>query len=264
LCPKEIALALDLPVIDPWFAVTDVDFRTILLQEPALHRLIAANIWWIRGRDRDLVVDSGNGVASLRALVPDLFERDPLLVVTHSHGDHMGGAYEFDDVWAHPNEAAAIQSPKRGSLVGGRKLAGDGSLDGTALAVLPPWLIDGLPAADYDPASFEMRPAKVTREIDEGDRIELGDLTLTVLHLPGHTSGSVALYDEHAGTLYTGDIVYDGILLDTGDDSNIADYVKTMERLRDLPVSLVHGGHKPSFDRDRLVQITTEYIERRG
>jgi glyoxylase-like metal-dependent hydrolase (beta-lactamase superfamily II) len=256
--------AAGLQVLKPWFTVTDVDHRTILLREPGLHRLIAANIWWIRGRDRDLVIDSGNGIASLRQLLPEIFERDPLLVVTHFHGDHAGGAHEFDAVCAHAADAGRISAPQPGSLAGGRPLADDGSLDGTALAVLPPLLINGLPHEGYDPGRYELRPAAVTREVGEGDVIDLGDLSFTVLHLPGHTAGSIGLYDEHAGTLFTGDVIYDGILLDTGESSDIPSYVATMRRLAEIPVSIVHGGHKPSFGQGRLIEIASDYIAKRG
>src|SRR4051812_32524695 len=138
-----------------------------MLQEPGLHRLIAANLWWVRGKDRDLLIDSGNGVASLRASLPDLFERDPLLVLTHSPGDHMGNAHEFADVWMHGGEAERVQSPKPWSPKGGRPLADDGPWGGTALAVLPPWLIDAVPYEGYDPESYELKAATVTRELAE-------------------------------------------------------------------------------------------------
>ena len=55
-------------------------------------------------------------------------------------------------------------------------------------------------------------------------------------------------------TLFSGDCVYEsGVLLDELPESNIADYVASMERLRDLPVSIVHGGHDDSFGRRRLL-----------
>jgi glyoxylase-like metal-dependent hydrolase (beta-lactamase superfamily II) len=256
--------AAGLQVIKPWFGVTDIDHRTILLSEPGLHRLIAANIWWIRGRDRDLVIDSGNGIASLRQLLPEIFERDPLLIVTHFHADHGGGAHEFGEVWAHRADAGRIGAPRPGSLLGGRPLAADGSLDGTPLAVLPPLLINGLPHEGYDPGGYAVRPAAVSREVGEGDVIDLGDLKFTVLHLPGHTAGSIGLYDEHAGTLFTGDVIYDGVLLDTGESSDIQAYLQTMRRLTEIPVSIAHGGHKPSFDRARLIEIASDYIARRA
>jgi len=45
--------------------------------------------------------------------------------------------------------------------------------------------------------------------------------------------------------------------------SNIADYIRTMERLRDLPVRIVHAGHDPSFGRERLLELIDQYLERR-
>ena len=65
--------------------------------------------------------------------------------------------------------------------------------------------------------------------------IDLGDRALTVLHLPGHTPGEIGLWEETTRTLFSGDCVYEsGVLLDELPESNIADYVLSMERLRDL------------------------------
>ncbi len=67
-----------------------------------------------------------------------------------------------------------------------------------------------------------------------------------------------------AGVLFSGDTVYDGPLLDQGEDANIANYIRSIQRLRDMPVSVVHGGHDPSFDRDRLVKLCDAYIRAKG
>ena len=93
--------------------------------------------------------------------------------------------------------------------------------------------------------------------------IDLGDRAFEVLHLPGHSPGSIGLWDAASGTLFSGDAVYDGPLLDEIDGSDVDDYIATMERLRELPVTIVHGGHEPSFDRRRLVEICDAYIARR-
>jgi hypothetical protein len=37
-----------------------------------------------------------------------------------------------------------------------------------------------------------------------------------------------------------------------------------MKRLRELPVSVVHGGHEPSFGRARMIEIIDQYLESRG
>ena len=71
------------------------------------------------------------------------------------------------------------------------------------------------------------------------------------------------MWEAASGTLFSGDVVYDGPLLDELDGSSIADYLHTMERLRSLPVSVVHAGHNDSFGRDRLVELTDAYINHR-
>jgi len=64
--------------------------------------------------------------------------------------------------------------------------------------------------------------------------------------------------------LFSGDAIYDGPLLDELADSNIVDYCATMQRLLELPVEVVHGGHDPSFDRRTLRRIATDYLRRRA
>jgi len=43
--------------------------------------------------------------------------------------------------------------------------------------------------------------------------------------------------------------------------SNVADYVRTMLRLRELPARIIHAGHEPSFGRERLIALADAYLE---
>ena len=61
----------------------------------------------------------------------------------------------------------------------------------------------------------------------------------------------------------SGDAVYDGPLIDDAYHSESEDYVETMRRLRELPVRVVHGGHYPSFGRERLHDLIDEYVRGR-
>jgi glyoxylase-like metal-dependent hydrolase (beta-lactamase superfamily II) len=72
------------------------------------------------------------------------------------------------------------------------------------------------------------------------------------------------LLDHSAATLFAGDAIYDGQLLDELPDSSIPDYLATMRRLRALPVRVVHAGHEPSFGRERLVELAEAYIAARS
>ena len=82
--------------------------------------------------------------------------------------------------------------------------------------------------------------------------------------LPGHPPASIGLWDAATGVLFSGDAVYDGPLLDELDGSDLDDYVATMRRLRVLLVTVVHGGHEPSFGSDRLVNICDAYLAKRA
>ena len=121
-----------------------------------------------------------------------------------------------------------------------------------------------MPRAGYDIAGYRVAPAPATRLVDEGDVIDLGDRSFEILHLPGHSPGSMGLWEAASGTLFSGDAVYDGPLLDMLPESDIAHYLETMKRLRDLPVTVVHAGHEPSFGRERLRELADEYLSQRG
>ena len=104
------------------------------------------------------------------------------------------------------------------------------------------------------------RPTEPNRVVDEGDPIDIGSRRFEVLHLPGHSPGSIGLWEERTGTLFSGDAIYDGPLLDELPDSDVLAYVATMKRLRELPVTVVHGGHEPSFGRDRMRELVDGYL----
>jgi len=67
------------------------------------------NIWYVRGRDRDLMIDTGMGFMSLRDAARDLLEKTVTAVATHTHADHVGGHHEFDHTLVHALEAMLAQ-----------------------------------------------------------------------------------------------------------------------------------------------------------
>jgi glyoxylase-like metal-dependent hydrolase (beta-lactamase superfamily II) len=246
-------MSSSLPVAPDWFRFTVIDERTTLIDEPHVHGLLRANLWHRRGRDRDLLIDCGLGVTALAPLLTERFGREPVLVLTHAHLDHMGSAHEFGQVWAHPLEP--VDNPIPGSLHG-PALAAHMGLD----EALPPVLLTARPHGDYDPATYRVRPVTPTRSLADGDRLDLGDHALTVLHLPGHSPGSIALFDEAEATLFSGDVVYDDDLLDSLPGGDKRQYVRSLRRLRALPVRLVRPGHDHSFGQERLHRLIDDYL----
>jgi glyoxylase-like metal-dependent hydrolase (beta-lactamase superfamily II) len=252
-----------LEVADRWFATEDVGQGVTKVTEPHVSGLVSANLWWIRGQRHDVLVDTGLGVASVRERLPDVLAHHTWAVITHTHLDHAGGAHEASHVAVHALEAAAVAVPPPASLHAPTEL----ELLGLTVPDdedLPDSLLRALPGAGYDPATYAVRPATVTRALVDGDVIDLGDRRLRVLHAPGHTPGSIVVLDEDLRWLYTGDVVYDGPLFDQMHGADIPSYVASMRRLLELDVALVHPGHDESFGPERLHEIAEGYLTLRS
>ena len=107
-------------------------------------------------------------------------------------------------------------------------------------------------------------PGGARHEAGAGGRcVDLGDRVFEVLHLPGSFTRQIGLWEAATATLFSGDAVYDGPLLDKIPGSDIPAYLRTMRRLETLPARVVHGGHGPSFDGARLRQLARGYLPRR-
>lgn len=250
-------------IADRWFELEKVDHRITRLWEPHVARVFQCNMWHVRGRDTDLLIDAGMGIGSLKQAMAALLDKPLTVVATHTHTDHVGSLHEFDHRLVHPLEASDARQPDDFPVlcakhwpVGLRAaIAGQGY-------EVPDLLIDAYPSAGFDPMAFRTQGADPTRLVDEGDVIDLGDTAFEVMHLPGHSPGSIGLWEPGSGTLFSGDAVYDGPLLDAIEGADRTDYRRTMERLRNLNVSVVHAGHDPSFGQNRLITLIDQYLAR--
>lgn len=255
-----------LPVRDPWFERREVAPGVTWILEPAVNGFLRSNIWHVRGRDRDLVVDTGMGISSLRSAFPDLFDGEVLAFFTHGHYDHTGGAHEFERRSSHVAESGLLAEPEDATLVTGdlpepfaSALAADTS-DGTP----PPFLVDAIPHVGYDVGGYTIASAPLTDPLGDGDVIDLGDRSFEVVHLPGHTPGSAGLIDRDSCVLFTGDVLYDGELLDELPESNIDDYVASMGRLLALDATVAYAGHEQPLSRDDVQRLGSAYLAQRA
>lgn len=175
------------------------------------------------GRSPDaLVVDPGMGAAApLMERVAANSLRLHLIANSHGHIDHI-----FDDApLMRASEAPLAIHPDDAYRLEGRNNYG-----------------------------FELDPVTATQQLREGEQIRIGDLVLDVLHLPGHTEGSVCLYEERRGLLLSGDVLFAGSYgrtdLPGGDDERM---VASLSRLaREIPAGVrVLPGHGPETTIER-------------
>lgn len=242
---------------DSWYEVAADRPGLTLIIERFVDEFLQANLWLVQGDDRAILIDCGLGIVPLAPLVQRLTGAECPVVLSHGHLDHAGAAHEFRERWGHPDDEP--RSERRISLLTADHAADLGLRDGE-LGTAGDWLISRIPGQGYDPRAYLQRPAPLTRRLLDGDRIELGGTVLEVLHLPGHTPGSLALFDRDRGELYSGDVVYDDELLDSLPESDAAAYCRSLQRLRELPVERVLPGHGAAFGRDRLHEIIDDYV----
>jgi glyoxylase-like metal-dependent hydrolase (beta-lactamase superfamily II) len=158
------------------------------------------------------------------------------LLILHSHFDHVGlvpffrRRYPDFQVYGSARAWEILQMPKAietinasGRLVAER-MGATGGLEGFDLD----WRSDG--------------PGRV---VSEGDRIELGGLTVQVLETPGHSSCSVAAYVPEICALFPSDgggIPYKETILPSG-NSNFTQYQQSLEKLKSLKVDMFCADH---------------------
>jgi len=225
------------------FAISD---KISLIQETGVANFMRCNIWHVAGRDCDLVIDTGMGLDSLKQWIMQYTNRPIKAIVTHSHFDHSGCLHEFDERLGHHAESGILAKPDNESVV----YTGDW----TQIAI-----VDPKQHPDYSPKTYQIKAAPLTGYLDEGDVIDLGDAAYQVLHLPGHSPGSIGLLDVKAKVLFSGDALYDGALLDSLYHSDSSIYLRTLDRIASLDVSVFHGGHEPSFGPVRMRELINEY-----
>ena len=256
---------MGLLVASEWFRRQTFSDGITLLSELHVDPFARCNIWHVRGRARDLLIDTGLGVRSLREAAADLLERPVTAVLTHSHYDHIGGAHEFPDRIAHVDELRELADPRGFRGLTAEALGDDLVRRLTAAGYdVPTNFLTALPAEGFDVADYSVRSAPLSGTVRDGDIVDLGDRAFEVLHLPGHSPGSIALWERATRTLFSGDAIYDGPLLSDLPGSSLPDYVRSLRRLLTLDVAVVHAGHDPSFGAERLRAIAEGYLRRWG
>lgn len=231
-----------------WYRLSDAGHGVTRITEPFVDPYYSANLYFVRGRERDLLVDAGMGIMPLKPVLPLTGGKPVIALATHIHVDHVGALHEFDERAGLAAEAALYETmPDEATYAEEYRHR--------------PMPVTRLPWSGWDIAGYRLEPAPLTLLLKEGDRVDLGDRSFAVLELPGH-SPCIALFDETNGVLFAGDAIYDDQLLDDMACSDKAAYRATMRRLIDeIDARIVFGGHGEQFGGDRMREIARDYLE---
>ena len=169
-------------------------YRVIPLRENlwAISEVGKTVMYVVNGEKKALLLDTGFGMVPLRQVASQLCGEKPLLVVnSHGHLDHNSGNNQFDSVYVGRYDEPDSHEPVTEAVK--ERISKDfyqEFLD--AGGTLPPW----------NPG-----PAPHIATVKEGDVFDLGGIVLEVLECPGHSLGSIALFERKLGWLFTGDLI---------------------------------------------------------
>lgn len=209
-----------------WFLVEEIDNETFAISEPKHWE--EPHSYLVCGRRAAVLIDTGLGVGDIRGVVERLTSLPVLVVTTHVHWDHIGGHRLFENIAVHEAERAwlAERFPLPLSVVRQH------------LTCRPCEFPPG-----FDPAQYRIFRGEPNRILHDGDRLELGGRTLSVLHTPGHSPGHCCFYEEERGYLYAGDLICRGCLDAFYPTTDPVLFRQSVQRVRRLAVSRILPGH---------------------
>jgi glyoxylase-like metal-dependent hydrolase (beta-lactamase superfamily II) len=248
---------VDLPVATEWFAVDDQGDDIARLTEPHVRALIRSNVYVVTSNGQALIIDTGCGIVPLRPYLPPM-RTPPAAVATHGHFDHVGGLHEFAARMIHKAEAADLAEPDPMATLMPSRYPPLRELFGPKA---PEHLLKAQPTPGYDPERYLRRPARPTHVLTGGDHIDVGDRRLDVVHLPGHSPGSICLYEHETATLFSGDVIYDDVLVDDGlPGTSRSQYIESMKQVLAMELRRVLPGHGDPLRGDDAHRIAAQYL----
>ncbi|MEM2118074.1 MAG: MBL fold metallo-hydrolase [Candidatus Bathyarchaeia archaeon] len=195
--------------IPPWFKVEPLTDNVVLIAEPG--HVEEVNSYLAIGEEKAILIDSGMGIGDIKAVVKNLTNLPITVINTHSHYDNIGGNYQFVDVLVHETELANVHSgiPKEqiSYVVDDHNffaltpdIRGSRFTRGEARPI----------PSEFDRTRYQIHPCPWASSVKNRQILDLGSIKLEVLHTPGHSSGSICLFDRDNKYLFTGDTVYQG------------------------------------------------------
>ncbi|WP_262888227.1 MBL fold metallo-hydrolase [Mangrovibacterium lignilyticum] len=210
-----------------WYRISKIDSKTFIISEPKSSQ--NNSCFLIMGSKEAILLDSGTGEnkdETFKNIISALTDLPLTVLLSHFHFDHIGTTSEFDCIGI--PEIPVIED----------KMTVDSLLHLTNTETL----------------AQKTATLKISKLFPVGKDIDLGNRKIKILYTPGHSKESISLIDNENGYLFTGDLVYNGLLLINDCDA----YVRSINEIIKNSNSKykVFGAHgRPEISYERLFKI---------
>jgi len=170
------------------------------------------------------------------------------IIMTHTHLDHSGCLPEIlrdlhdVELWVHEAEGTQMEQGDERTVYG---------MD----------MFKVMCQGQYRLRDGDYR-MNVHRKLNDGEEFNIGGMKWKVIHIPGHSAGSIALYDDQEKTLIPGDVVYADYAIGRYDlyGADPVQHLKSLTLLSELDVNMLLPGHNRIMDHvpDGYIKETVE------
>ncbi|MBZ9685225.1 MBL fold metallo-hydrolase [Clostridium estertheticum] len=199
----------------------------------------AVNCYLAVGKDRALLIDTGCGIGNLKSTVEQITALPVDVVLTHAHCDHAGGVGWYERFFVHEADRAfayRILSSRLAARTIVRKTASK---------------------SDFAKLPFKSKPMPISN----GHIFELGGRSISVIHTPGHTRGSIVLLDDKHKIMFTGDDINPFLLMCLPGCTSLKEWLTGGEKILEFSKEYTaYYGHGDGVQTVEQMEKTINYI----
>lgn len=211
--------------MNDWFTIDKIDEQTYSISE--YRHWEETHCYLLNGKDHSLLIDTGLGICDISAVVSKLTDKPVTAVATHVHWDHIGGHQYYPDFYAHEAELDWLNGgfPQPMETIKG-------------------YVVERCDLPErFHIDEYKFFQGKPTKVLYGGEQIKLGGRTVEVIHTPGHAPGHMCFWEKERGYLFTGDLVYKGMLTAWFPSTDPEAYLKSLEAIASLPAKKIFPAH---------------------
>ena len=239
-------------MIDDWFQVNKIQPNIFAISEPFHWEKVRSYLFL--GSNKALLVDTGTGICDISMVIKQFASLPVVVITTHCHWDHTGSHDKFKTIMIHREDAEWLKNGIPIPIGVIRKQV-----------MKEPFNPDLCP--DFDINNYQPPVISDPTILEDGDFIENGRHKLRVIHTPGHSPGSICLFEENDRILITGDTLYRGTIYANYPGTDPAALCNSIIKLDSLnPLAILPGHNDDMLDcsiLNRAAELAFELKEKK-